>query len=277
MFKVSRLHIGIILILIILGSACLESQTNVKPDLTPQTSGEQQSAEVVSSLDFRSPNLGGADVDSDRGIVVNGQGRITVVPDIAVFTVGVENTGRTPAQALSENSRAMSSVVEAIKSSGVLEKDVKTQAVNVWPEYDYGKPEEKRELPEILGYRAENRVTVTIRNIEDVATIMDAAISAGANRLYGLSFTVDEERSKSLKEQVLKAAVLDAVDKAQAIADAIDIKRISPVKVVEGVAYSPPVFRYDVAALEKAAPTTPISPGETEVVASVTVTFDFEL
>jgi uncharacterized protein YggE len=209
--------------------------------------------------------------------VVSGQGKIKVAPDIAVFTVGVENTGRTPAEALSENSRAMNSVVDAIKSSGVLEKDIKTQAVNVWPEYDYGRADEKKELPEILGYRAENMVTVTIRNIEDVATIIDAAISAGANRLYGLSFTVDEDASKSLRDEVLKAAVLDAVDKAEAIADAIDIKRISPVKVVEGVGYSPPVFRYDVAALEKTAATTPISPGETEVVASVTVTFDFEL
>ncbi len=146
----------------------------------------------------------------------------------------------------------------------------------MWPEFDYGREGEPRELPTIIGYRAENRVSVTIRDIGKTGEVIDSVVASGANQLYGLSFTVSEETSKSLRTQVLKEAVFDATDKAQAIADAIGAEKISPVRVVEGRGYIPPIYRYDVAALEKGAAATPISPGETEVSASVTVTFDFE-
>ncbi len=211
-----------------------------------------------------------------RGIVVTGEGKMSVLPDQAVLTVGVVTTGKTSKEALSENAGAMESVISAMTSLGVDEEDIKTQSVKVWPEFDYGREGEVRELPEIIGYRAENRVSVTIRNIGSTGEVIDSAIASGANQLYGLSFTVSDDTSKSLRTQVLGEAVFDATDKAQAIADALGAGKIIPISVVEGAGYSPPIYRYDMAALEKGAASTPISSGETEVSASVTVTFDFE-
>jgi uncharacterized protein YggE len=210
------------------------------------------------------------------GIVVTGEGKMRVTPDQAVLTVGVVTTGESSQEVMAENSAAMNRVISTLKREGVDEKDIKTQSVNVWPEFDYGREGEQRELPTILGYRAENRVSVTIRDIGKTGEVIDSAVASGANQLYGLSFTMSEEASKNLRTQVLREAVFDATDKAQVIADAIGAEKIIPVSVVEGGGYTPPIYRYDVAALEKGAASTPISPGETEVSASVTVTFDFE-
>jgi uncharacterized protein YggE len=275
----------LVLVFIILGvlavSGCVENQTKTQAE--PAVSGLVSTgeavgvaAEVVSPADFaRVETTLPSDVGTGRGIVVSGQGRVRVTPDMAVFTAGVITTGETSQQTISRNAEIMGAVVSALKAAEVVEKDIKTQAVNVWPEFDYG-TQDNRELPTIIGYRAENRVSVTVRDITETGAIIDAATSAGANQLYGLSFTVSDDTSKALRAQVLKAAVEDATEKAQAIADALGIEKISPIRVIESGGYSPPIYRYDVAALEKAAAPTPISPGETEVTASVMVTYDFE-
>jgi uncharacterized protein YggE len=260
-----------------IGQKDFTSEPPVSVRVSADNVDKSSSVEVVSPegiASSRNPSLTQAGVS--RGIVVSGLGRVLVTPDLAVFTVGVVNTGKTSQETLSENTDAMESIIAALKDAGVDEKDIKTQNVNVWPEFDYGTRDEEKKLPTIIGYRAENRVSVTVKDIIRAGEVIDAATEAGANQLYGLSFTVSEEVSKNLRTRVLGEAVLDATDKAQAIADALGAKKILPISVVESGGYSPPVIRYDVAALEKGAATTPVSPGETAVTASVTVTFDFE-
>jgi uncharacterized protein YggE len=290
MRKTGYLLIALFMVQIISISGCLENQTSTGRDsnvksLTsdPAVSEPLASEDFAPSVEFsqsfdgsRAEVSSRADSGSGRGIVVSGQGKIRLTPDLAVFTAGVITTGKTSQEAISENAGVMDSVISALKRAGIDEKDIKTQSVNVWPEFDYGREGEPRELPTIIGYRAENRVSVTIRDIGKTGEVIDSVVASGVNQLYGLSFTVSEETSKSLRTQVLKEAVFDAADKAQAIADALGAEKIVPVGVVEGGGYSPPIYRYDVATLEKGAATTPISPGETEVSASVTVTFDFE-
>jgi uncharacterized protein YggE len=245
-----------------------------------ESEGQGLSSDVKISAPSDAMALGAASsyqpLAAGWGIVVTGQGKMRVTPNQAELTVGVVTTGGSSQEAMAENSAAMNRVISALKREGVDEKDIKTQSVNVWPEFDYGKEGENRELPEIIGYRAENRVSVTIRDIGKTGEVIDSAVESGANQLYGLSFTVSEEASKNLRTQVLREAVFDATDKAQVIADALSAEKIIPVSVVEGGGYTPPIYRYDVAALEKGGAATPISPGETEVSASVTMTFDFE-
>jgi uncharacterized protein YggE len=279
-----------LILLVLLLSGCLEDQKSGL-ELNGDVKSRDSDGPVVSLpiapnqervlAQATSADFGGTEIASpfsnsaSRGIVVSGQGRLRVTPDIGVFTVGVINTGETSQETIAENARVMESVINALRNSGVDETDIKTQSVNVWPEFDYGVRDEKRDLPTIIGYRGENRVVVTIREIDKTGELIDAATAAGANQLYGLSFTVSDDFSRELRSRVLSAAVSDATEKALVIAEAIGVENISPVSIVESGGYSPPIYRYDVMALEKGAATTPISPGETEVTASVTMTFDF--
>jgi uncharacterized protein YggE len=252
------------------------SMVDSKPAL--DLSSERLSVEVVSPQDFTGPSLGTSDQDAtERGIVVSGQGKIGTTPDLAVFTVGVITTEKTSQEAITGNANIMNSVINSLKSSGIEDKDIKTQTVSVFPQFDYGSRDERLDIPRIVGYRAENRVSVTVRDIGNTGEVVDASIAAGANQLYGISFTVSEKSNQNLRALALKMAVQDATDKARAIADAMGVERISPIKVVESGGYTPPIFRFDVAAVEEGGLSTPISPGESELTASVTMTFGFKL
>jgi uncharacterized protein YggE len=216
---------------------------------------------------------------SGSGIHVSGQGRVASVPDIVMFTAGVVSTGESAEEASQKNALAMDSVLVALKDLRINEKDIRTQTVSVRPEYDYGHREgEQRELPVIIGYRAENRVSVTIRDISLAGEAVDAAVEAGSNQIYGLSYSFSDARKDSLYAIALKEAIADGTGKARAIADALGVEKITPVSVSESGGFYPPVFRMDFAeaAVEKGvAVPTPVSPGELEVSASVSMSFDF--
>jgi uncharacterized protein YggE len=108
---------------------------------------------------------------------------------------------------------------------------------------------------------------------------IDAAVEAGSNQVNGLSYSFSEERRDNLYALALKEAVADGTGKARAIADAIGAEKITPVSVSESGGFYPPVFRMDMAeaAIEKedGGFPTPVSPGELEVSASVSMSFDF--
>jgi uncharacterized protein YggE len=214
-----------------------------------------------------------------RGIHVSGQGKVAAVPDIVLFAEGVVTTGETAQDASQKNALAMDRVLKSLKNLGIEDADIKTQTVSVWPEYDYGHRDEgRRELPIIIGYRAENRVSVTIRDISMAGEAIDAAVEAGSNQVYGLSYSFSENRKDQLYAVALKEAVADGTSKASAIADAIGAEKITPVSVYESGGFYPPIYRMDMAeaALEKdEGVPTPVSPGELEVYASVSMSFDF--
>jgi uncharacterized protein YggE len=226
------------------------------------------------------PPSSGDGSPAGSGIHVSGQGKIATLPNIVSFSTGVVTTAETAEGASQKNAEAMENVLRSLRNLGIEDKDIKTQTVSVWPEYDYGlRDEARRELPLIIGYRAENRVSATIREISMAGKAIDAAVEAGSNQVYGLSYSFSEERRDNLYALALKEAVADGTSKARAIADAIGAEKITPVSVSESGGFYPPVFRMDMAeaAVEKedGGFPTPVSPGELEVSASVSMSFDF--
>jgi uncharacterized protein YggE len=223
------------------------------------------------------PSIGSVS-SSGSGIHVSGQGKVAAVPDIVVFSAGVVTNGETAQATSQKNAEVMDRVLRALKDLGIDDKDIKTQTVSVWPEYDFGLRDEARQLPVIIGYRAENRVSVTIRDISKAGEAIDAAVEAGSNQVYGLSYSFSEEKKEMLYALALKESVADGTKKAKAIADAIGAEKITPVSVSESGGFYPPIYRMDMAeaAVEKGGIVpTPVSPGELEVSASVSMSFDF--
>jgi hypothetical protein len=110
------------------------------------------------------PPSSGDGSPAGSGIHVSGQGKIAALPNIVSFSTGVVTTAETAEGASQKNAEAMENVLRSLRNLGIEDKDIKTQTVSVWPEYDYGlRDEARRELPLIIGYRAENRVSATIR------------------------------------------------------------------------------------------------------------------
>ncbi len=208
---------------------------------------------------------------SDIG--VSGTGKVYGDPDTAIASVGVDITGPTLAAATSDASTKMKAVLDKIKSLGVDAKDITTVNYNVNPITSNPK---EGEVPRITGYHVSNVVQIKIRKLDNVGTILDAAMTAGANSLNGLYFTIDDP--STLMQQARTQAVKDAMAKAKTLADAAGVKLGSITSLTENVSPVRPVYaKADaVFAMPSAANGMgPVESGQTEI--SVTVELHYQI
>jgi uncharacterized protein YggE len=145
-------------------------------------------------------------------ISVQGEGKVTAVPDIAELNFGVQTGRRKTAQdAMELLGNKMNAINEAVLASGVEEKDIMTQ--NLWmnPSYDYfdGKRVES-------GFEASQNLRVKVRDVANLTAVLDAAVTKGANQVGGVSFTVDEP--EVLRAEARAMAIQDAQEKAAILA-----------------------------------------------------------
>jgi uncharacterized protein YggE len=194
----------------------------------------------------------------EGGITVQGTASVTSVPDRAELSFGVESQGESARAALAANAAEMRRVIAALKAAGAT--NVKTQHVSLSPRYD--------ERSQAQGFTAVNSVSATVTNLARAGAVIDAAVDAGANQVYGPSLSRGDQ--SALYRQALKAAVDDARASAQALASASGLALGRITTVVEGGGARPLPF----AAADKAmAESTPIEPGTQDVTATVSVTF----
>ncbi len=194
------------------------------------------------------------------GITVQGTASVASVPDRAEISFGVESQGQTAKAALAANAAEMRRVLAALKAAGAT--DVKTQYVSVSSRLG--------EQNEVQGYAATNSVTATIKQLARVGAVIDAAVEAGANQVYGPSLSVGDQ--SELYRQALKAAVVNARASAQALAEAANVSLGRVTAIVEGGGAPQPL---PLAASVKAdaVSSTPIEGGSQQTSATVSVTF----
>jgi len=214
----------------------------------------------------------------DRTITVLGQGSVSVEPDIASSTLGVQATAATIKEAVEENSTTMNRVLEAVKAAGVAEDDIHTQHFSVYEDRS-ASPERMLSRVQQSGrsaergtvYRVDNTVTVVIRDIERVGAVLDAALGAGANTVHGVTFTVESREEPAKRARVI--ALRDAREKADELARAAGLS-VGPVVRIQasGDGYSPLRF----AMAEGLGGAGPFNPGQLDVNAAVEVTFELD-
>lgn len=207
-----------------------------------------------------------------QAITVVGEGKVTLEPDIANVTIGVETVNESVLDATAQNRETLESVLSALSEAGVAEEDLQTTGFSVYAER-YG-PEGPLAESDVR-YRVSNNVAVTIRNLENVGPILDAAIEAGANNIYGINFALDDPGVAEADAREL--AIADAREKAENIAEltGLEISSISSVSEIIGMGggYYAGVFA-DQAAFGGGA--TPVSPGQLDLVMQLQVVFSVQ-
>ena len=188
-------------------------------------------------------------------ISVTGEATITAPPDLAQIDAGVTTDAKTAHEASSANNDAMGKVLLALKGAGISEKDYQTSQVSLQPQYSSS---QSRPGPNVLtGYRATNRVTIKVRDILKVASVIDAVVGAGANDLGGISFTVSN--ASKLLDDARSQAIADARRKAEIYAKAAGVTLGAPVSIAEEGTPAPVMYRRAAAPMAAGAP---IAPGE---------------
>jgi uncharacterized protein YggE len=228
---------------------------------------------MVAILASSSPCLGSDDeCDEISTLTVSGTGDATADANMVTIVLGVQTRNESAAGAVADNARMMASSIEALLAVGVPEDEIKTSRFSIYPTRDWidGKLSEK------VVFEVSNQVTITLDLTDevDVGEVLDAAVGAGTNSVESVTFGLQDPTS--VQEEALEDAVTDAVGKADVISEAagVNLGRILSISV--GGASSVPTAENKIYFASDVAATTPIVPGDVEVTATVTITYEIE-
>lgn len=203
-------------------------------------------------------------------VKTTGTAEIKVTPDRAVVQLGVERQGATAKSAKAAVDSTSRKILAALKTANVDDKDIQTAYLDLEPTSYY----EKR--VRINNFTATQSLSVTIRDLSHLDNVMDAVMSAGANRIDGIEYESSELRKyrDQARDEAAKAAKEKAVALAQALGNQVG-KTYSIEEVQPGEGYSMVGGLAGNVARERftaSAPST--APGQLTVTASVIVSFD---
>jgi len=204
-------------------------------------------------------------------VSVGGHGAVTLPPDTAVVTVGVDVFQANLSEAQAQATSLMEAVTQTILDAGVDEKDVQTvnYSVNVVPKFDAQGRQDG-----IEGFQVSNQVSVKVRDLDQLGGLLDAVVAEGANAIYGISFLVDDPTAAA--SQARKAAVEDARRKADELAEAAGMRVGRILSITEGFSPPPSPLPFGAAAdmAQESAARVPIQVGSSEVAVDVQVTYE---
>lgn len=222
---------------------------------------------------------------SKNSVTVQGTSTIKAMPDLVSVYITIQTNGTTSAEATSENTKIYDNLVEEMMLAGFEEKDLKTESFSVYENsyWDYENQRSKKD-----GYIANHYLKVELEseNMNKVSKVVDAVVKAEAGISY-INFELSKTSQNEYKAQALKEASQDAMIKADSIASGFDkeVGKLLSVQTSDFGYYPWNVYtaRSDTggaymeedAVMAKEAAMS-IQPGEEEIYASVTATFQIK-
>jgi uncharacterized protein YggE len=216
------------------------------------------------------PALALAQTRLEPVVVVSGEGLVQAVPDRAWVTISAESRASNPRDAQRRNAEAMAPVLDRIRGAKIPADAIRTVAYDLQPEWEMvGTRRVSR------GYLARNTIEVRIDAVERVGDVLEVAVGSGATSVGGIRFDLKDR--PGLERQAIRLAVADARAKADAAAAGAGLAVARVVRVEEqGVATPGPVPYMAMARQAAAGDTPPITAGQIEVRAHVTLTAEIK-
>lgn len=227
--------------------------------------------------------LGGTEAHT---ITLSGHGEVNAVPDIASVYFTVESSKTTQSASSEEVNKKIDSVLALLKSSGIEDKDVKTEGYNSYPKYSsnpcpiyYQKgimPPCNPNEAKITGYTVSQSVSVKIRKVDDASVIIDGINKIGVSNMSGPNFTIDDP--DNLQAQARKEAIDDARTKAEALAKDLGVRLGKVASYSEGGYGGPMYYAKDMVMSEAGNSRAPmpatLPTGENTITSDVSVTYE---
>ena len=174
-----------------------------------------------------------AEAPLPRTISTTGDAVVNVVPDEVVLGLGVETFAARLEDAKRLNDERASKLVGVIKAAGVEEKHIQTATLQLEIRYRSNRPSEG-----IDGYYARRSYSVTLKEPKKLESLLDAALTGGANQILGIDYRTSELRKH--RDRARQMAIKAAKEKAIALAAELDCAVGAPRTISEGhVGYSP--------------------------------------
>ncbi len=208
------------------------------------------------------------------GITVQGQASVSLEPDFAIVSLGIEAVGESSSAATAELSTTSTAIVDAVDAAGVESEDIQTSGLSLWPVYgDTIEADESK----IIGYRASTQYQITVREISEVGSVIDAALEAGANSIEGIEFSSTELDAQ--RDLLLATATQQAARKAETIAVSLGGQLGGLIWLEEQYYSQParPAAVFEAASASSGGQAPAISVGTLTVEAQVRANFGFDI
>lgn len=207
-------------------------------------------------------------------ISVTGVGSVNAAPDMATLRIGVVSEAETAGKALSQNTQSVEALFTTLDRLQIASKDRQTTQFNVSPQYRRDPPQrspsQQNNEPRIVGYQVTNEVRVRVRQLDGLGELLDAVVTAGANRINGIQFEIEDQ--DDLLNQARRKAIENARAKAKVLAEAAGANVGRVLSIREHGTSPPPGPRPMMMAAE--ARSVPIARGEQELTEQYDVTFE---
>lgn len=204
---------------------------------------------------------------AEHTIQVQGEAILSVRPDQLTITLGVKTENQRVQQAQTENAEAIQAIIHSLMSLGIAGDQIQTVVYQVDPQYDYVDGAQV-----FRSYLVTHLLEITVTDLTLAGTIIDQAVTNGANSVSGTQFTIGNTAHTT--RQALDQAMNDAYQKAQAISRTISVPLDPmPVWVREVPVNEAGVVRP--LALFDATQQTSIQPGLIDIKAVVEVLFKY--
>lgn len=211
--------------------------------------------------------------DARRTVSVSGEGRVHVLPDMAIVHFGVVSVAEDPVQAREQNAEASSRALNALRDLGIEERYIRMESLRLQPHREW--VDEPGRYVE-SGYEAIRTVIVEVHDLDELPTVVARVVEEGANRLEQVTYDLDDR--DPARNEALQSAVNSAREKAALVAGTLDEQLGQVIRIVEqSYDFPRPMvnLRMDMAESREVGAPDPdaYAPGEIEVVVNIQATF----
>lgn len=199
-----------------------------------------------------------------RTITVSGVGIVTVVPDTANVQIGATATDASVSNALSDVDQRINALIKVLKDNGVADAAIQTSQFNIMVQYD---PNSSTRT--VAGYTVTHMLRFSVSPTDKVGQIIGAAVDAGANQIYDISFTTADP--STAEQQARSKAIDDALTRAQQFAEAAGAQVGQPLTITEGTSVTPIASKTTTVGTGGG---VPVEAGTQDIEVDVTVTYE---
>lgn len=205
-----------------------------------------------------------------NSVTVSGFGQAYGSPDVAYVNLGVQTSNEDVVTAFNEANETMERLINALVEFGIERRDLQTTGLYMYTDTPFdpasGQPSETPI------YRVTNSLSITVRNVDQVGEVISTGVNAGANTINGLTFGLADP--SALEQEARTAAVANARERAQQLAELMGVTLGEPIIISETFGPAIPLFsNFDRAQAGGLGGAAPIEQGQLSVSVTVQVTF----
>lgn len=205
-------------------------------------------------------------------LIVTGSAENRTKPDLATLSIGVTTQSKTAKDAQNESNTKIADFLAKVKKLLGDKGTVQTGSINLYPVYNQQTvPSNEVFVPQIVGYRADNTLSIRTTDFTLVGPVIDTAVASGLNNIQGVSFGLQDDTNARM--QALSDAVKQARKKAEVMAAAAGVTLSGIWEINEQGGRVMPFMANDAMMARSAPSPTPVEAGDVVVNGDVTIKF----